>query len=89
MSSNCSLFSLFSSSSITPIDSGGAAGQASDIAIHAKEILEIRKRLNNIYVHHTKKDLAAIEKAMERDTFMSAEQALEFGLIDKIIDKKI
>jgi ATP-dependent Clp protease protease subunit len=69
--------------------SGGASGQASDIAIHAKEILEVRKRLNQIYVKHTNKELSAIEKIMERDTFMSPQQALEFGLIDKIMEKRI
>ncbi|KAI8812701.1 putative ATP-dependent Clp protease proteolytic subunit, mitochondrial-like protein [Cladochytrium replicatum] len=67
--------------------SGGAAGQASDIAIHAKEILEVRKRLNMLYVKHTKQELDKIEKAMERDTFMSPEAALEFGLVDRVIEK--
>lgn len=70
------------------IRSGGARGQASDILIHANEILEIRKRLNLLYVGHTKKSLDVIEKAMERDNFMNASQALAFGLVDKIIDKK-
>ena len=68
--------------------SGGFKGQATDIEIHAKEILSLKKRLNNMYVQHTGKTLSAIEKAMERDNFMSAEEALNFGLIDKIITKR-
>ncbi|KAJ3218489.1 Myosin type-2 heavy chain 1 [Dinochytrium kinnereticum] len=68
--------------------SGGASGQASDIAIHAQEILDIRKRINQLYVHHTKQPLDVIEKAMERDTFMSGERALEFGLVDRILTKR-
>lgn len=69
--------------------SGGCRGQATDIEIHAREILDLRKRLNNIYVKHTGKDLAEIEKAMERDNFMSPEEAKDFGLIDKIIEKRV
>lgn len=68
--------------------SGGFRGQATDIEIHAKEILNLKKRLNNMYVKHTGKSLNVIEKAMERDNFMSAEEALKFGLIDKIITKR-
>lgn len=68
--------------------SGGFRGQASDIEIHAKEILELRKRLNNIYVHHTGAKLSEVETAMERDNFMSAEKAKEFGLIDEVILKR-
>lgn len=68
--------------------SGGFRGQATDIEIHAKEILNLKKRLNNMYVKHTGKSLNIIEKAMERDNFMSAEDALKFGLIDKIITKR-
>lgn len=64
--------------------SGGFQGQASDIEIHAREILNLRKRLNEIYVKHTGKDYETIEHAVERDNFMSAEDALEFGLIDKV-----
>lgn len=67
---------------------GGAQGQASDIAIQAKEILYTRNRLNEIYVKHTGQSLDVIEKSMERDNFMSAQEALEFGLIDKVIEKK-
>lgn len=69
--------------------SGGASGQASDIAIHAREILDIRSKLNSIYVHHTGQPLAEIEKRMERDHFMSAQAAVEFGLVDKILQKRV
>lgn len=65
--------------------SGGAQGQASDIAIHATEILSLRKRLNSIYVHHTRQPLREVESRMERDHFMSAEDALNFGLIDHVV----
>ena len=68
--------------------SGGFRGQATDIEIHAKEILNLKKRLNNMYVQHTGKSLSVIEKAMERDNFMSVEEALKFGLIDKIVTKR-
>lgn len=67
---------------------GGAQGQASDIAIQAKEILYTRNRLNEIYVKHTGQPLDVIEQSMERDNFMSAQEALAFGLIDKVIEKK-
>lgn len=65
--------------------SGGFQGQAADIEIHAKEILDLRARLNQIYVKQTGQKLDAVEKAMERDNFMSPEEALKFGLIDEII----
>lgn len=65
--------------------SGGFQGQASDIEIHAREIIDLRKRLNQIYVNHTGQKLNVIERNMERDNFMSAEKAKEFGLIDKIV----
>ncbi|MFN8672164.1 MAG: ATP-dependent Clp endopeptidase proteolytic subunit ClpP [Candidatus Sericytochromatia bacterium] len=64
---------------------GGARGQASDIEIQAQEILRIKAMLNNLLAHHTKKPLEVIEKDTERDFFMSAVQAKEYGLIDKII----
>jgi ATP-dependent Clp protease protease subunit len=64
--------------------SGGFQGQASDIEIHAREILNLRRRLNEIYVKHTGQEYEAIEHALERDNFMSAEDALNFGLIDKV-----
>ncbi|MDR0968714.1 MAG: ATP-dependent Clp endopeptidase proteolytic subunit ClpP [Holosporaceae bacterium] len=67
---------------------GGFRGQASDIEIHAKEILDSRIRLNKTYAKHTGKALAEIEKAMDRDNFMSPEEAKEFGLIDEIIEKR-
>ena len=67
---------------------GGFQGQATDIEIHAKEILNIRKRMNSLYSFHTGKDICEVEKAVERDNFMSPEEALKFGLIDKIITKK-
>ncbi len=66
--------------------SGGYRGQATDIEIHAQEILNLKKRLNNLYVHHTGQKLPMIEKSMERDNFMSAEDALKFGLVDEIIN---
>lgn len=65
--------------------SGGAQGQASDIAIHASEILNLRKRLNRLYVHHTNRPIADIERRMERDHFMSADEALNFGLVDEVV----
>ncbi len=68
--------------------SGGAQGQASDIAIQAREILKTRERLNNIYVHHTGQPLAEIEAKMERDTYMSAIEAKEFGLIDEVVTER-
>ncbi|WP_417317966.1 ATP-dependent Clp endopeptidase proteolytic subunit ClpP [Emcibacter sp.] len=68
--------------------SGGAQGQATDIEIHAREILELRKRLNNMYVKHTGQPLDVIEENMERDKFMSPEQAKEFGLIDEVYEKR-
>ncbi len=68
--------------------SGGAQGQATDIEIHAREILKTRDRLNEIYVHHTGQPKEAIERALERDRFMSPEEALEFGLIDAVMTKR-
>ena len=64
--------------------SGGFRGQATDIEIHAKDILDTKATLNQLYVKHTGKDLKTIEQAMERDNFMTAQQAIDFGLIDKI-----
>ncbi len=65
--------------------SGGFQGQASDIEIHAREILALRSRLNDIYVKHTGQTLETIEEAMERDRFLSPENAKEFGLIDNVV----
>ena len=69
--------------------SAGFSGQATDIEIHAKDILDTKKRLNELYVKHCGKDLKTVTDAMERDNFMTPEQALEFGLIDKITDKRV
>ncbi len=68
--------------------SGGAQGQASDIAIQAREILKTRERLNRIYVHHTGQSLEEIEAKMERDTYMTAEEARDFGLIDQVVEQR-
>lgn len=65
--------------------SGGFRGQATDIEIHAQEILSLKRRLNDMYVAHTGQKLPVIEKAMERDNFMSAEAAQKFGLIDEVV----
>jgi ATP-dependent Clp protease protease subunit len=69
--------------------SGGFQGQATDIMIHAQEILNIRKRLNEIYVKHTGQPIKKIEEALERDQFFTAEAAKEFGLVDKVIEKRV
>ena len=68
--------------------SGGAQGQATDIEIQAREILKLRERLNQIYVEHTGQKLETIEQAMDRDKFMSPEEAKEFGLIDEVVYKR-
>jgi ATP-dependent Clp protease protease subunit len=65
--------------------SGGFQGQATDIEIHAREILSLRSRLNEIYQQHTDKELAVIEEAMERDRFLTPEDAKDFGLIDEVV----
>ena len=65
---------------------GGAQGQASDIEIQAKEILRIKSMLNEVYVRHTGKKLTEIEKSMDRDNFMGPEEAVKFGLIDKVVE---
>lgn len=69
--------------------SGGFQGQASDIMIHAQEILNVRKRLNEIYVKHTGQPLNRIEEALERDQFFTAEAAREFGLVDRVIERRV
>ncbi len=66
---------------------GGAQGQATDIAIHAKEILRMKEELNQLLADHTGQDIKTIEKDTERDNFMSATEACEYGLVDKVIDK--
>ena len=68
--------------------SGGFSGQATDIEIHAREILSLKARLNQLYVKHTGQKLSIVEKNMERDNFMSGEAAKEFGLVDHVIDKR-
>lgn len=68
--------------------SGGFQGQVTDILIHAREVESLKRRLNEIYVDHTGRSYEDIEAALERDNFMTAEQAKEFGLIDKVIDKR-
>lgn len=68
--------------------SGGAQGMASDIEIQAREILKLRERLNNLYVKHTGRKLSEIEKAMDRDTFMSAEESKAFGLVDHVVNDR-
>ena len=68
--------------------SGGAQGQATDIEIQAREILSLRKRLNDLYVKHTGQPLETIEAKLERDSFMSAEQARDFGLIDSVVENR-
>ncbi len=69
--------------------SGGFQGQATDIMLHAQEILNLKKRLNEIYVKHTGQSLKKIEDALERDYFLTAEMAKDFGLVDKVIDKRL
>ena len=68
--------------------SGGAQGQATDIEIQAKEILKMRSRLNEIYVKHTGQKIDAIERALERDNFMSADEAKAFGIVDEVVEKR-
>jgi ATP-dependent Clp protease, protease subunit len=69
--------------------SGGFQGQATDILIHAEEIKSLKRRLNEIYVTHTGRDLATIEAALERDNFMTADMAKDFGLIDQVVAKRL
>jgi ATP-dependent Clp protease protease subunit len=68
--------------------SGGAQGMASDIEIQAKEILRIRRRMNDLYAKYTGKPLEEIERAMDRDTFLEADEAKAFGLVDQVFDKR-
>jgi ATP-dependent Clp protease protease subunit len=81
-------FSLPNSRVMVHQPSGGFQGQASDIAIHAQEVLALKKRLNEIYVHHTGQDYESVEKALDRDNFMTPEQAKEWGLIDDIVSHR-
>ena len=82
-------FSLPNSRVMVHQPSGGFQGQASDIALHAKEILELKDRLNKIYVKHSGQDLEVVEKALDRDNFMTAEEAKDFGLIDEIVSRHV
>jgi len=68
--------------------SGGAQGQATDIEIQAREILSLRKRLNELYVRHTGQPIEAIERKLERDSYMSAEEARDFGLVDQVVENR-
>jgi ATP-dependent Clp protease, protease subunit len=68
--------------------SGGAQGQATDIEIQAREILTLRKRLNEIYVRHTGQPIEAIERKLERDSYLSAEEARDFGLVDQVVEAR-
>jgi ATP-dependent Clp protease protease subunit len=68
--------------------SGGFQGQASDILRHAEDIMKVKKRLNDVYVRHTGRDYETIERTLDRDHFMSAEEAKDFGLIDEVLTKR-
>ena len=81
-------FSLPNSRVMVHQPSAGFTGQATDIEIHAKEVLSLKKRLNEIYSKHTGKSVEEIKSALERDNFMTAENAKSFGLIDKVVDKR-
>ncbi len=81
-------FSLPNSRIMVHQPSGGFQGQATDIALHAREILELKERLNKIYVKHTGQALEKVEEALERDNFMTAEKAKDWGLIDEIVESR-
>jgi hypothetical protein len=68
--------------------SGGARGMASDIEIQAREILRIRQRMNDLYVKYTGQSLSDIERAMDRDTFLEADEAMKFGIVDKVFETR-
>lgn len=71
-----------------PLIQGGLAGQVSDIEIHAKELIDTKKRLTNLYVTHTGQPFAKLEKDMDRDNYMSAEEALKYGLVDRVVEHR-
>ena len=81
-------FSLPNSRIMVHQPSAGFQGQATDIEIHANEVLSLKKRLNEIYSKHTTKSVDEIKQALERDNFMTPENAKDFGLIDKVVDKR-
>ena len=81
-------FSLPNSRIMLHQPSGGFQGQASDIALHAEEILNLKKRLNSIYVKHCKQKLSKVESTLDRENFMTAEDAQSWGIIDKIVDTR-
>ena len=81
-------FSLPNSRIMVHQPSAGFQGQATDIQIHAKEILSLKERLNKIYSQHTGKPIKEISQALERDKFMTAEEAKDFGLIDSVVEKR-
>ena len=81
-------FSLPNSRIMVHQPSAGYQGQATDIEIHANEVLSLKKRLNEIYSKHTKKTVEEIKSALERDNFMTPENAKDFGLIDKVVEKR-
>ena len=81
-------FCLPHSRIMTHQPSGGVQGQASDIEIHAREILNLKKKLNKIYEKHTQQSLNTIEKMMDRDHFMSSEEAKKFGIVDKVVAER-
>jgi len=82
-------FSLPNSRIMVHQPSAGYQGQATDIEIHAKEIMALKDRLNKIYAKHTKKNESEIKKALERDNFMTPTEAKSFGLIDEVVEKRV
>jgi ATP-dependent Clp protease protease subunit len=68
--------------------SGGFQGQASDILRHAEDIMKVKRRLNEIYVKHTGRDYDTIERTLDRDHFMAASEAKDFGLVDQVLEKR-
>ena len=81
-------FSLPNSRIMVHQPSAGFQGQATDIEIHANEVISLKKRLNRIYAKHTKKSEEEIKKALERDNFMTPQEAKDFGLIDKVVERR-
>jgi ATP-dependent Clp protease protease subunit len=81
-------FSLPNSRIMIHQPSGGFQGQASDIEIHAREIIALRQRLNEIYVHHTGQDIETVENSMDRDNFMTPQDAVKYGLIDEVVEHR-